>query len=343
MIFAKRLAAAILTVQQANADAVMKDIALVSGPEIAAYGFGEGHPFGPDRHDVFLAELKTSPVAATLARHRPRQASRDELRLFHTPHYIDRVEQLSASGEGFLDAGDTPAYAGVFSDASYVVGAALVALEVIMAGPVRRAFVPIAGLHHAGRGHAAGFCVFNDCGVVIEAALQHFGLEQVAYVDIDAHHGDGVYYGFESDPRVLFADIHEDGRYLYPGTGARSETGSGAAAGCKLNIPLAPGADDGVFHHAWQEVESYLQQGQPELVVFQCGADSLAGDPITHLQFSEQAHGHGASRLAALAAGWGDVPILAVGGGGYNRRNLARAWTRVVEGLAELGQERVEI
>jgi acetoin utilization protein AcuC len=154
----------------------------------------------------------------------------------------------------------------------------------------------------------------------------------VAYVDIDAHHGDGVFYGFESDPRVLFADVHEDGRYLYPGTGARSETGKGAAMGTKLNIPLPPGADDQAFHAAWGEIEGYLRAGDPQLIVLQCGADSLAGDPITHLQFSENAHGHGAARLALQ---WSEVPILALGGGGYNRRNLARAWTRVVESLVE--------
>jgi acetoin utilization protein AcuC len=314
----------------------MQQVALVCGPEIAAYGFGEGHPFGPDRHDVFVAELDRSRVATELQRHRPRPADRDELELFHSSDYIDRVQHFSNAGHGFLDAGDTPAYPGVFVDAGYVVGATLAALELIMTGPVRRAFVPIAGLHHAGRGHAAGFCVFNDCGVAIEAALQRFSVGRVAYVDIDAHHGDGVFYGFESDPRVLFADVHEDGRYLYPGTGARAETGSGPATGLKLNIPLAPGADDAVFKLVWEEVEAYLREHEPELVVFQCGADSLAGDPITHLQFSENAHAHGAARLAACAAEWGDVPILAVGGGGYNRRNLARAWTRVVEALAEI-------
>ena len=87
--------------------------------------------------------------------------------------------------------------------------------------------------------------------------------------------------------------------------GDRSETGSGAAAGLKLNIPLAPGADDAVFFAAWTEVEAYLERGQPELIVLQCGADSLAGDPITHLQYTEQAHAHAASRLSAAALRWG--------------------------------------
>jgi acetoin utilization protein AcuC len=312
----------------------MEQVALVCGAEIAAYGFGKGHPFGPDRHDAFMAEVTTSSAAAQLARHRARQATREELALFHTPDYIERVEEFSAAGHGFLDAGDTPAYPGVFSDAGYVVGAALTALDLIMAGPVRRAFVPIAGLHHAGRGHAAGFCVFNDCGVAIEAALQRYGVERVAYVDIDAHHGDGVFYGFEDDPVAIIADTHEDGRYLYPGTGRRDETGKGPAAGTKLNIPLPPGAGDAEFLEAWDEIEAFLESHEPELYLLQCGADSIAGDPITHLQLTVEAHAHAASRLKALAEKTASGRVLAMGGGGYNRNNLARSWTRVVEAIS---------
>ncbi|HSN70646.1 MAG TPA: hypothetical protein VLT59_04020 [Steroidobacteraceae bacterium] len=217
-------------------------VLLVAGEAIARYGFGEGHPFGPDRHGAFLREFAT--VGHLNGRVRvlePRSASRQELELFHRPAYVALVHDRSASGSGYLDAGDTPAFRGVFEAASSVVGATLLAVEELMAGRGRRAFVPIAGLHHASRAHAAGFCVFNDCGVAIEVLRKRFGVQRVAYVDIDAHHGDGVFYAFESDPDVLFADLHEDGHYLYPGTGAASETGTGPARGTKLNVPLPPG------------------------------------------------------------------------------------------------------
>jgi acetoin utilization protein AcuC len=197
-----------------------------------------------------------------------------------------------------------------------------------------RAFVPIAGLHHAGRGHAAGFCVFNDCGVVIEYLRQEYSLQRIAYIDIDAHHGDGVFYGFEDDPDALFADMHEDGRYLYPGTGAASETGKGRAAGTKLNIPMAPGAGDDDFAEAWRAVEKYVDEAKPEFIILQAGADSLAGDPITHLCYSEEAHASAARALCALADKHCGGRIIGTGGGGYNRRNLARAWTRVVQAFA---------
>jgi acetoin utilization protein AcuC len=309
-------------------------VVLIAGPQLATYGFPSGHPFGPDRYGAFMAEVERSPCYGELIRLAPRQATRAELEYFHTPAYVDRVIALSKRGSGLLDAGDTPAYPGVYEAAAFVAGGTLEALAAIVEGSARRAFIPIGGLHHAARDTAAGFCVFNDCGIAIEAARKSFGLRRVAYVDIDAHHGDGVFYAFELDPDLAFADLHEDGRFLYPGTGSRSETGRGAAEGTKLNVPMPPGAGDDAFLQAWEEVERYLDAARPELILLQCGADSLAGDPITHLQYSAEAHAHAARRLAALADRHAEGRLLAMGGGGYNRANLARAWTRVVEELA---------
>ncbi len=310
-------------------------VMLVTGETIARYGFPDNHSFGPDRHDVFMREIKEEGLDVKVEKAEPRSATRAELEMFHTPSYVDLVIERSATGQGYLDRGDTPAFRGVFEAASCVAGATLVAVEAVMAGRARSAFIPIAGLHHAARDGAAGFCVFNDCGIAIEALRRRFGVERVAYVDIDAHHGDGVFYGFESDPNLLFADIHEDGRFLYPGTGAASETGAGAAEGTKLNIPLPAGAGDAEFFAAWKKIEAYLQDTKPQFILFQCGADSLDGDPITHLRYSEEAHAHAAARLCALSHKWAGGRIVAMGGGGYNRRNLARAWTRVVRALVE--------
>jgi len=312
-----------------------EQVIVICGDELASYGFPDGHPFGPDRHDVFMDELTRSPHEAQVVRRPSRLATREEIERFHTAGYVERVRELSELGHGFLDAGDTPAYPGVYEAAAHTVGGTLEALTAIMEGDIPRAFIPIGGLHHAARDRAAGFCVFNDCSVAIEVAMSVYGLERVAYVDIDAHHGDGVFYGFETDPRALFADIHEDGRFLYPGTGSRSETGRGEAEGTKLNIPMPPGAEDEAFLEAWSEVEAYLEAAQPQLLLMNAGADSLAGDPITHLRYSENAHGHAAARLREFADRFCEGRVLGMGGGGYNRRNLARAWTRVVEGFAE--------
>lgn len=260
------------------------NLGVVVSERLARYGFGDGHPFGPDRRAAFVREFESRGLHRRVQIIEPRDASYDELLSFHSAQYVDLVKERSISGQGFLDGGDTPAFRGVYEAAAVVVGATLNAAAAIMKGQCRHAFVPIAGLHHAGRGHAAGFCVFNDCGVAIELLRRNFGLKRVAYVDIDAHHGDGVFYAFEDDPGVIFADMHEDGRYLYPGTGALSETGKGAAEGTKLNLPMAPRSDDAAFDVTWPRVIAHLEKFEPEFIILQCGADSLEGDPITHLR-----------------------------------------------------------
>jgi len=308
-------------------------LAVVVGERLARYGFGEGHPFGPDRHAAFLREFEARGFHRRAQLIEPRDATDEELRSFHTPEFLALVRERSVTGQGFLDGGDTPAFRGVYEAAACVVGATLNATTAIMKGEVRRGFVPIGGLHHAARAHAAGFCVFNDIGVAIEQLRRRHGLKRIAYVDIDAHHGDGVFYAFEDDADVIFADIHEDGRYLYPGTGRSEETGKGPAAGTKLNLPVPPGADDAIFEAVWPRVIAHLERFNPEFIILQCGADSLEGDPITHLRYSPAAHGHAARDLATLADRLGHGRVLALGGGGYNRTNLAQAWNAVVASL----------
>ncbi len=308
-------------------------VLLVAGDAIAKYGFPDGHAFGLDRHEAFMSELRRANLESHLMHASPRLATLEELQLFHVPAHIERVMELSRIGCGFVDNGDTPAFKGVFEAASNVVGATLTAVEHIMSTQVSRAFIPIAGLHHAARDHAAGFCVFNDIGVAIEVLRNQYGIKKIAYVDIDAHHGDGVFYAFDHDPDLVFVDIHEDGHFLYPGTGHADETGEGKAVGTKLNLPLPSGAGDMEFKAAWSKVEIHLQDSKPEFVILQCGVDSMADDPLTHLRFTEAAHAHATQRLCQLADSWGHGRVLALGGGGYNRSNVARGWTRVVKEL----------
>lgn len=312
-----------------------RETVIFVGEELARYGFGRGHPFGPDRLEAFWSEARNRGLDARVQVAAPVMAERSVIERFQDPEYVDRVVELSERGEGFLDFGDTPAFPGVYEAAAFVVGSAVAAAEGILAGHWQRGFVPIAGLHHARRQRASGFCVFNDCGVVIETLKQVHGLARVAYVDIDAHHGDGVYYGFEADPAVWIADIHQDGRTLFPGTGSADQRGTGEAAGTKLNIPLSPGADDAIFHEVWPRVEAHVEAAEPDFILLQCGADSLAGDPLANLAFTWQAHAHAARRLRDLADRLAGGRLLALGGGGYDRANLAAAWCGVVEALAE--------
>lgn len=310
-------------------------VCLYLGQALANYGFGGGHPFSTRRLQAFSQAAEAAGLDRRVDLCTPVMADRAAIGRFHTPEYVERVMRLSASGEGYLDDGDTPAFRGVFEAAATVVGSTLEAVERLMKGECRRAFVPIAGLHHARRDRAAGFCVFNDCGVAVETLKSVYKQTRIAYVDIDAHHGDGVFYGFEDDPTLFFADLHEDGRFLYPGTGAAEETGTGPATGTKLNVPMAPYSDDQAFRGAWARVEEYLEQAKPRFILFQCGADSVAGDPLTHMQYSPQAHAYAAERLCKLADRYAEGRILGMGGGGYNHRNIAAAWTGVLRAFIE--------
>ncbi len=297
------------------------------------YGFGASHPFGADRLTRFVHAMQQTGLDRRICRLPARQATTEEIQRFHSPDHVVHVQALSQAGSGWLDGGDTPAFTGVFEAAATVVGSVLEALERLLGGDCRHAFVPIAGLHHARRDAAAGFCVFNDCGVAIETLRRIYGIRRIAYVDIDAHHGDGVFYAYEADPELIIADLHQDGRTLYPGTGDSGESGRGPARGSKLNIPAPPGADDIFFFQAWSRMEAFLDAAAPEFIILQCGADSLAGDPLANLRFSAAAHAHAATRLCQLAERHGHGRLLALGGGGYNRRNLAAAWTAVVQAM----------
>jgi acetoin utilization protein AcuC len=304
------------------------------GEALGKYGFGPGHPFGADRLGAFWREALRLGLDKRVRVVAPVAASADELARFHTPEYLARVQERSAAGTGFLDYGDTPAVKGVYEAAAHVVGSVLQAVARAVSGEAPRSFIPIAGLHHAHRDSAAGFCVFNDIGVAIETLRAVHGVRRIAYVDIDAHHADGVFYAFEDDPDLVFADIHEDGRYLFPGTGSAAETGKGAAHGTKLNLPLMPGSGDEVFLKAFAEVEAFVRKGRPEIILLQAGADSIAGDPIAGLELSTGMHAHAAARLRVIADECCRGRLVATGGGGYDRWNLALAWTGVVQALA---------
>ena len=304
------------------------------GKALAAYGFGEGHPFGPDRLDAFWKYACQRKLDEQVHIATPVSASKEEMEYFHTQQYIEKLIRLSAEGTGTLDYGDTPAYPGIYESSLVVAGCVLDGARSILSGITDRVFVPIAGLHHARRNTAAGFCAVNDIGILIEELKRNYGLQRIAYIDIDAHHGDGVFYEYEEDPDVYIADIHEDGNYLYPGSGYASETGSGNATGSKLNLPLTPpNVQDKDFYIAWKEIEDFLSRVRPEFIILQAGADSIYGDPITDMALTPKAHSHATRQLCGIADVYCQGRLLVTGGGGYNRDNIARTWTAVVTAM----------
>lgn len=307
---------------------------LYADDALSGYGFPAGHPLGVDRQGSFLKEAAAQGLLGRVSRGASRAATREEIERFHTARHVDKVLTAERNGLEFLDKGDTPVFPGIYEASALVVGAALDGLSRVMSGEFKRSLQPVGGLHHAGRDHSAGFCVFNDLGVVIETLRSTYGVKRVAYIDIDVHHGDGIFYAFEEDPDLIFADVHEDGRSLYPGTGSEDETGKGGAKGTKLNVALKAGSGDAEFAQAWPRVVAHLVKYEPEFVVFQCGADGLKGDPLAHLQYSAATHGLAAKDLRRIADRFAQGRLMAFGGGGYDRGNLAKAWSAVLREIS---------
>ena len=306
-------------------------VGVLEGKELLLYSFPPPHPFTSARTQKFWDDLAKKGVKVELLP--PQKADRELIGLFQTEEHIKYVELASRLGYGSLDQGDTPAYKGVFEATQYVVGSTVLAVEKVMAGELDHAFNPVGGLHHASRDSSAGFCVFNDIGVAIEVLRKHHSVSSILYVDIDVHHGDGVFYAYESDPELFIFDVHEDGRYLYPGTGASGENGYGPAKGSKINVPLEPGSGDVELEARLPRLEEFARNAKPEFIIFQCGADGLRGDPIAGLDYSPNAHRQVAVLLHRLSHELCSGRLVALGGGGYVPQNCADAWIAVVEAM----------
>lgn len=307
----------------------MTSTALYLDDNLAHYGFPD-HPFGTYRYGAFREEAIKRGLPEKCVLKTGRSATGDELLLFHTPDHVTLVEELSKKGYGFLDSGDTPAYSGVYEASCYVVGTTLEAVQRLQRRETEAAFIPIAGLHHAYPDRAGGFCVFNDIGIAIKSLLQENPRMTIAYVDIDVHHGDGVYYGFEEDSHLVFYDIHQ--HPLFPGTGRTGECGQGRAVGFKHNYTLSPGAGDEDFFALWKTIEKYLNKQKFDFIILEAGADGLKGDPLANLNYTPDVHFRVAKSLMGIARK-NKCPLLALGGGGYNPQNIGQAWCATVEGL----------
>jgi acetoin utilization protein AcuC len=314
----------------------MSKLAIIFGQESKSYAFPSGHPMSKERAISFWRELKNQGFlnSKEITFHQPTSASENELLFFHNESYINFVRKSSERGSGNLDYGDTPVFKGIYEASSCVVGSTLKALDLIMSGSIDHAFNPIGGLHHAKKESAAGFCVFNDAAVAISKAESHYKLKKIMYIDIDAHHGDGVFYAFYDNPRVFIADIHEDGKFLYPGSGSQYETGRDNSKGTKLPLPLSPNSGDEEFLKAFEKVEDFIKEIEPDIILFQSGADGLESDPLTHLKYTTQAYSQAAARIHHLAHKLSGGRILVMGGGGYDPLNTSKAWIKVVKALS---------
>ena len=307
----------------------MRQVVFLASPAVWEHGHGPHHPLKPIRlqrtYELLEEYGAFRPDNVRLAA--PRRATADELALFHTPEYVDVVRALS-QGDTTIPAhrygfgpGDNPVFAGMYDSERLKVGSALQAAELLLRGECDIAFSYNGGLHHGAADFASGFCVFNDAAVAIHWLLQQ-GL-QVAYVDIDVHHGDGVQAAFYDTNQVLTISLHQDGRTLFPGTGFSNETGTGSGEGFSVNVPLPPHTDDETYLWAFKEiVPPLLERFAADVVVTQLGVDTHNKDPLAQMALTT--HGQEAlfQMLRDICPRW-----LALGGGGYDMAVVPRAWT----------------
>lgn len=309
----------------------LRPFSVVWDPRFLDYDFGPDHPFQEVSREFAVRLFESSLTAEEHARieweRKIDPAAVPTLLTFHEEGYLAFVRAASDSTRAtILDSADTPLFPGCFpASARIVAGTEWAVRHVLDEGGV--AFAPAGGLHHAGPGRASGFCIFNDVAIGIAAALE--ARQRVAYVDVDAHHGDGVMYGFYRDGRVLDIDFHQDGRTLFPGTGRVTEVGEGDGAGLKVNVPLPPGAgDEALVPLARRLLPPLAEAFRPDIWVVQHGLDAHWGDPLAQLQYTPHGYAEVDRLLIDLVARWGGR-IVVTGGGGYGASSVSRALARV--------------
>jgi acetoin utilization protein AcuC len=307
-------------------------LAVFWDPGLISYDFGPGHPLAPVRVELTMALAAALGVLpADLSGFAP--ATDDELSLVHDPAYIAAVRRGEPDGRYGLGTPDNPVFAGMHEASALVAGATLAAADAVASGTTgaNHAANIAGGLHHAMRGHASGFCVYNDPALAIARMLDR-GAKRIAYVDVDVHHGDGVQAAFYDDPRVLTISLHEHPATLFPGTGLPTETGDGPGAGYAVNVALPAGTGDEGWLRAFDAiVPPLLRAFQPSVLVSQHGCDSHRLDPLAHLNVSLDAQREVHSRVHQLAHEVAGGRWLLTGGGGYALAQVVpRSWTHLL-------------
>ncbi len=320
---------------------VLKKVALTSIEAFKkyTYNFGPTHPLRPLRlfltYSLFeqlgLLDSKVLSIIPT------RFCTEEELQRTHSSDYIDVVKKLSANPNDRtinptrygLGPGDNPIFEGMYEASSLVCGASCSAAAALWKDEdIKIAFNPSGGLHHALKDKASGFCIFNDIAVAIHYLKSLKNDIRIAYVDIDCHHGDGVQWLFYDDPNVLTVSFHQDGRFLFPGTGSVREIGEGLGEGFSINFPLNPGTNNKMFLKLFRAtVPKILELYKPDLLFTQLGVDTHYNDPLTQMGASISLYRDLAQTMKTSAKEFCNNKWLAVGGGGYLMSVVPRAWS----------------
>lgn len=316
----------------------MHETAFIYSDKYLSYDFGGFHPLRPERIKLTerLCMLKGLLARPEVSVRLPREATEAELLSVHSREHVSLVRRLSESGVGLLDAGDTPAFKGMYEAAALWGGGSLVAAELVGRGIVEHAFNIGGGLHHAGRDRASGFCIFNDVAMAARMLVDALGFERVFMLDIDAHHGDGTQEILYEEPRCLKVDFHESGRYLFPGSGYTDEIGAGKGRGFMVNAPLPPNTYDDAYLQLFDEIVPPLVEAfQPEIILQQTGADAHKSDSLTTMGLSTGAYEEVVRRMHILSHKYCKGKYILLGGGGYSVAAVPRIWTLALSGILE--------
>jgi len=305
----------------------------VYGPQLSDYELSESHPFKPVRLELTRSLLRAAGLLTDAHEVAPEAFSEERLLALHDPAYVAAVKAVSR-GEHIEDAyryglgtSDNPVFRGMHEAILDVCAATVTAVDLVASGRVQRAVNLSGGLHHALEGQMSGFCTYNDLALGIHEAVTRYGL-RVAYLDLDAHHGDGVQWLFYEHPQVMTISLHESGRYLFPGTGHTFEVGKGPGRGLSANVPLEPFTEDDSYLECFEAVvPRALDAFRPDLIVLQAGADMHRYDPLADLSLSVQGMAESYRRVSELADRYCEGRLVATGGGGYDPyRTVPRAW-----------------
>ena len=309
------------------------DCAFIYDPSLSEYALSDSHPFKPLRLELTRSLLYDLGLLSGALEVSPKPLLEGRLLEVHDARYVEAVKAVSKGKEVpdayayGLGTSDNPIFPGMHEAVSRVCAATVTAVDLVASGEVRRAVNLSGGLHHALFDKASGFCVYNDLVLGIEHAVKRYGL-RVAYVDLDAHHGDGVQWLLYDRAEVLSVSLHESGRYLFPGTGHTYETGRDAGRGLSVNVPLEPFTEDDSFMAAFEAVvPAALAMFKPDLIVLQAGADMHRYDPLADLSLSTRAFERSYARMSELADEFCGGRLVATGGGGYDPyRTVPRVW-----------------
>ena len=320
----------------------MSDYAFVYDPSLSEYELSESHPFKPVRLELTRSLLEHAGLLNETHFVVPTPITEVHLLKVHDAAFVEAVKAVS-KGESVSDAysyglgtGDNPIFPKMHEAIMRVCSATVTATDLVASGKVKRAVNLSGGLHHAHAAQASGFCLYNDLALGIEHAVETYGM-RVAYVDIDAHHGDGVQGLFYDRGEVLTASMHESGRYLFPGTGHTYEVGKGEGRGLSVNVPLEPYTEDASYLEAFEAVVPVaLRTFGPDLIVLQAGADMHYFDPLADLKLSVSGMAQSYRRMSELADELCEGRLVATGGGGYDPyRTVPRAWALLWAALTQ--------